>query len=263
MKKSVSLFIVYLFFITPFVVSAQETDGARVRQNKQPVIEKQIVRERVRALENEGVKKQEESLRIRVQSRARALKERLLNREEPRTEDRNGFDRDKTRTETRVKRAMPEDVRAQQEKRQEKTVGERLAERQAQVVEKRKERVDAYFKKMFTRLDAAIERLQKLAERIESRIVKFEKRGADVDQARELLTVGHGAITEARTLLENARGIVENILAGDDPRVIFEHARETVKSVIDSIKQAHRALVDSIVALKGASAARGVETNEE
>jgi exonuclease VII small subunit len=98
--------------------------------------------------------------------------------------------------------------------------------------------------------------------RVESRIQKFEERGVDVTDAQEKLQKARSAITEADFKLNAARGLVEDILSGEDPKKIFENARETVKSTVISIKQAHRALVDSIVALKGIASLDATEEDE-
>lgn len=125
------------------------------------------------------------------------------------------------------------------------------AEQQAQVEARRKERVRAYFEKMFERLDAAIVRLEKLAERIDSRISKFDKRDVNAEKAKQLLTEARALIENAKTSLSSAKSSVEEILSGENSKEVFARARENVQSVVSHTKDAHKALVQSIVALKG------------
>ena len=134
-----------------------------------------------------------------------------------------------------------------------------LDERQKELLEKRKERVAAYFGKMFKRLDAAVERLHVLAERIDSRIKKFEERKADVTEAKQALEKAKSLIENARASLAEAKASVQNVLSGENPKDIFADAQKSVKAVVSHIKEAHAALIQSIVALKGNSEAEKSE----
>jgi|GEM_PF-3470999 len=237
---------------------AREKHSAEVTQKK---VEQQKQQKPVRLQRgtDEPQVQRTNSIQLRVKDTAASLKEKLLERRTIKDTTKNGTT---TNNKNVVKqRSAAEDARIAREKHSAEVTQKRV-EQQKQLAEKRKERIRAYFARMFTRLDAAIERFNKLITRIESRIQKLEERGVDVADAREKLQKAQDAVAEADFKINAARGLVEDILSGEDPKKIFENTREAVKSTVEHIKQAHRALVDSIVALKGATSPDVVEENE-
>ena len=105
---------------------------------------------------------------------------------------------------------------------------------------------------MGRRLEAAIGRLENMAERIASRLQKFEERGANVTEAKTRLEEARSRIAEAKAALEDAKSKLDGVLNSEDPREAFKEVREElVKGVVENIKAAHQALVVSIRALKG------------
>jgi hypothetical protein len=134
------------------------------------------------------------------------------------------------------------DVRRQiREKRQE--IRQRLAER-------KKIRIKAFFNRMAKRMDFAVIRLNKLADRIESRLNKFEQMGKDIGDSRVLLEEARTAILSAKTAIEEAKSKIDEVLESDEPRTAFGQIRSLVHEVRDSIKAAHQALVNVIRNLK-------------
>ena len=72
-----------------------------------------------------------------------------------------------------------------------------------------------------------------------------------VEKAKQLLSEARVLIEKARSSLAEAKNSVADVLSGENPKEVFEKARESVKLVVSHVKEAHRALVQSIVALKG------------
>jgi predicted nucleic acid-binding Zn-ribbon protein len=72
-----------------------------------------------------------------------------------------------------------------------------------------------------------------------------------VRKPKQLLNAARARIDTARTKLAEAKNSVEGLLVQENSKEVFESARNTVKSVATHIKEAHGALVDSIIALKG------------
>ena len=142
------------------------------------------------------------------------------------------------------------------QKREEKAT--ELAERQKEREAKKIERVKAYFEKITTRLEAATERLSKLAERLESRAQKLAtEKGVDVGKTQELLGVAKTKIADAKTTIGQIQTEVVAMFAGEtEPRVAFEKAKGLLETAKESVKAAHRALVEAIASLKASAGLR-------
>ena len=166
------------------------------------------------------------------------IRDRLLQRKEnvqERAEDRRENIQDR-RENLQERRGVATSTRAE--------VRERLAER-------RKEFIRAFFHRMGQRFDAAIERMRKLGERIQSRIDKAAANGRDVTNAQAALDGARAHWQEARDSLAAARGRLESALSADDPKAAFQEVRELVAESRDQLKAVHAAFVDAITALKG------------
>lgn len=246
---TISIIIALSFLVTPFFVFAQ-VDAGEVR-------DAQTVQTLERAGNLEKPVNKRESFLKRVQSR---FKRDGAVKPEDAVRDVRQIDKPTRALEQRG--AAQDRVKEERDEKRER-VAQRRAEQQKLVSEKRKERIRAYFGKMFTRIEAAILRLDTLADRIASRIQKFEDRDIDVEKAQQLLSDARSLIEQAKQTLADARGSIENILNNENPKEIFALTRNTIKSVVTHIKEAHRALVESIVALKGAVSETSKEDSEE
>lgn len=153
-----------------------------------------------------------------------------------------------------------EDRRAEIEERQTQRKAEvesRKAEleekreaKRVELTEKRKERIRAYAEKVIARFMAAVERLEKLSERITERIAKMEEGGVDLSEAKLLLEDANAEIREARAQIDFAINTIPSILQNDNPKEIFESVREALNKAKESIKSAHRGLVEVIKNIK-------------
>src|SRR3989337_2070461 len=119
------------------------------------------------------------------------------------------------------------------------TMGERRAERMEKLSAQRKEIIKRQAEMMFQRIEAAIERLKKLGDRIGERIVKLKEKGINT--------------TKAETHLGMAKTAAQGAIESETPKEAFAAVRTHVEQARDAAKKAHRTLVDSIVALKGKS----------
>lgn len=119
------------------------------------------------------------------------------------------------------------------------------------VEETRKIRIKAFYGKIMNRMGAAVIRLQRLSERIDSRISKIEETSAYVSSARALLAVADGKIIEAANALSDAKNKINEILNSEEtPKIMFEKIKDEVRVVKQAIKDAHAALVEVIIAIK-------------
>lgn len=119
------------------------------------------------------------------------------------------------------------------------------------VEETRKIRIGAFYGKIMNRMEVVVIRLQRLSERIDSRINKLEETGADVSEAKALLEAADGKIKEAVKSLSDAKNKINEILdSGETPKIMLEKIKDEVRVVKQAIKDAHAALVDVIAAIK-------------
>lgn len=154
-----------------------------------------------------------------------------------------------------IRERAPEQNQNLRDQAQEKraTAKTKLDERRAQNIRK-------FFAKMGRRLEAAISRLEKMAEKIASRIQKFEERGGNVSEAKAKLEAARAKIAQARVAYDDAKAKLENALKSDTPKDAFNKVREVlVKGVVEKIKEAHRALVEAVRALKGTGLGEGAK----
>lgn len=148
------------------------------------------------------------------------------------------------------------------EKREERMENkeERMASTTAQREEKRDAKILAYTEKMVERLTAALDRIDRLTERVSSRIAKFSASGANTVKASQLLVVAKEKAVKARAEVAKVMPAVIVALAGDTPKESFKDAREVIKTAVEAIKSAHAALVDVIEELKGKKSDKATTT---
>lgn len=128
---------------------------------------------------------------------------------------------------------------------------ERAAERVEKLTEKRKEMIRKFAHRLFERIAAGIERIEKLSTRIESRIAKFKARGVVTAEAEASLSIAKEKTISARAHLELAKTAAENAIASASPKEAFASVRAEVSAARDELKSAHRALILAITKLKG------------
>jgi iron-sulfur cluster repair protein YtfE (RIC family) len=124
--------------------------------------------------------------------------------------------------------------------------------------DKIKENVSKFVQNIINRYDAATARLEKLADRIDSRIAKIEAKNIDVSKAKELLSL-------ARTKIETAKISVIAINFPDDIasstaakasttiaslKENFKVTKTQMEKAKSDIKAAQAALVDVVNSLK-------------
>ena len=131
--------------------------------------------------------------------------------------------------------------------------------RRATLDERRQARIEAYANRILKRMNAAIDRLYKIANRVESRIAKLEEKhdGLDLSGARDLLAIARTALDTAQPSVELGEEAVQNVLSSDTPKEAFSEVRKLLGDTKQSIKDAHKALVDAIVATKASTGEHG------
>lgn len=134
-----------------------------------------------------------------------------------------------------------------------------VEERRQNAVEKIKERVDQFVQNVVNRYEAAVNRLEKLGERIDSRIAKMEKQNTlketsdstDLSKAKELMVIARTKIEIAKTSIA---GITATVSANATTTALMKEEFKTMKTQVEKakedIKVAHVALVDVVKNLK-------------
>ena len=95
---------------------------------------------------------------------------------------------------------------------------------------------------------------------MDSRIVKLEERGLDLSVAKGLLDTARAEIANAQADVDVVEAAVALALENDNPKEAFGVVRELLSGSKDSIKAAHRTLVEAIREIK---AGVGVRPDKE
>ncbi|HJX59593.1 hypothetical protein A2V61_01525 [Candidatus Woesebacteria bacterium RBG_19FT_COMBO_47_8] len=117
----------------------------------------------------------------------------------------------------------------------------------------RRERVRTYWSRMLTRITAAIDRLQKLIERIEDRLAIIDSGDSDIDTtlAKGDLAEAKKLLNEAGVMLETAKGDIEIVLESEDPKFALGKVIDTVQDIKANLVEIHKLLVHAIGSIKG------------
>lgn len=124
-----------------------------------------------------------------------------------------------------------------------------------------KQRIEIYQRfaaTMITRMQAAIDRMKKLADRLDSRITKEKERGVDTTKAEASLAIARVKIADAQaaitvaTTTVSAESTYASVSASTTkPSDIGKPVREALNKAKDAVFAAHKALVDAISSLTG------------
>jgi hypothetical protein len=126
----------------------------------------------------------------------------------------------------------------------------KMAERKAKLSERHQARILEHVKRLVHRLNAAIERMEILAGRVQSRIDKLTERGLDMADEQALLDTALSHIASAQTDVDALEEAVIAMLESDEPREAYAKVKELVRTTIDSVKSAHKTLVEAIRSVK-------------
>lgn len=133
---------------------------------------------------------------------------------------------------------------------------EKRVENRQRVNSVRRERIRSYFGRMVTRLEATIERLTKISEKISTRIDSLE---GDQSALKDQVKLANQKISSAQTELNQMKTDIETVLDSDKPQDEFKGIIDSVKKIKMSLVEAHRLLVQVIGDIKGL----GEKQNEE
>lgn len=150
------------------------------------------------------------------------------------------------------------------------TIGERKEMLREKMAERRSEILKRIAEMMIHRMEAAIDRMGKIATRIDSRIAKLKERGVNTTASEALLATAREKLTLAKTALVNAKAamgtalVVADVDANGDGKPDKVDPGKTVREFLttarDAVKDAHKALVETVKSLKSSAELRGKNT---
>jgi DNA repair exonuclease SbcCD ATPase subunit len=250
----VGFLAISFFFISFIFVHADDTDA--VTHEIEPTSDEASDSEP--ATPNNNTDK-----RSRVDKLKDSLKERKTNYDSNKTEkkdllnDKKDDRRDSLNDKkVELKVNQEERVNARQDKKVEmegKREEKKLEreEKKRELHDKKKDRIHAHLERILHRFRAAIGRLEKMADRVDSRILKFEEdKGVDLSEASALVDETRRHLEAAKSALSSILSEAETALGAEDPKTAFERVREILHEAKESIKSAHKNLVEAIRLVK-------------
>lgn len=137
----------------------------------------------------------------------------------------------------------------------------KIAERKAQTQNRIHERLLNLHEVTMARFEAGINRLNILADRIESRIAKIEAEGIEMTESRELLASARAKINEASELMLKIELTSEtNYDDKTETSEAFKGLQTQIQEARRAIVSAHSALIDVVVSIKPGQARLDAQT---
>lgn len=149
-----------------------------------------------------------------------------------------------------------DELRQRQEERRDQVI-ERLATREAQIRERTVSRIKHVFANILNRFNAALGRLDKIAQRIASRIDKLKAKGVNTAGAEAALASAEQKGSAAALAISNAKSQIEAVDASSSSvRDAVHSAVNATRDAKQALKDYHKALVEALRQLKAANALR-------
>lgn len=158
---------------------------------------------------------------------------------------------DQKRAEIETMRKDQKDAMEARKMEVKEDIKQKIEERKTKLQENTKRRIEKQAKMIISRLGATIERITKLADRIESRINKAEENGVDVSKSKEFLATARAEITSAHNIQVELSASLTLALESDTPKETFNSEfRSKIEEIKTHLKNAHRALAGAVSNLK-------------
>lgn len=142
---------------------------------------------------------------------------------------------------------MNERIEAGREERSERKNAVRGA-----LTERIQDRIINLSRNMEGRMRAALERLEQIIGRMDSRIQKLEAEGVDTAQAETVLALAQESLKTAREALDGIDSTVVASITSDNPAASFPALRERYTTARNAIKDTHTHLQTMLAVLKDA-----------
>lgn len=137
--------------------------------------------------------------------------------------------------------------------RLEEARAERQIERRGVLQDRAQTRIINLAANTSNRHEAAIRRLENVANRLDSRITKLQAQGLDTSAGVAALAVARTELSRARTLLATIDADVVTFVSSENPQTNWGRVKNIYTDSRDAIKAAHSALQTSLIALQQVS----------
>lgn len=134
---------------------------------------------------------------------------------------------------------------------EENTVRNQVQDARANAQQARFNGIRQMFNAMINRLNAAVDRLGILGDRIQSRLAKLESSGVEVSALQEDLTQAQDTLAGAKGDIASLNTQLEEILAGDNPKIAFTEIRTSIGVIKKDLKTVLSTYTDIIRQMKG------------
>ena len=124
-------------------------------------------------------------------------------------------------------------------------------EHRVQLLQRFQDRIFNLSRNVSNRLTASVHRLQNIADRLDSRIVKEKNAGTDTTRAEAKLSEARQTLMEAESK-QSELPSVQQVLTSDTPRESFTVVRANFLATRDLLKKAHAQLTETVLLLKNA-----------
>jgi hypothetical protein len=143
-------------------------------------------------------------------------------------------------------------------------IKERVASKVAELKQVKKERIRKSFSTIISKTEAAINRLIKLIERLETRIawIKANDKALNTDVAESDIAKAQAMLISATNDLDKIKADFETMLGSEEPKVGFDKLKQDIKKVKQQLVDTHKLLVHAIGDIKGQRVGETKETNE-
>jgi len=154
-------------------------------------------------------------------------------------------DEQKAKTEVKIEEKKEEAKEEAKEKQEIKKVTAQ---------EKKQQQIQRFWDKMEFRLGILIKNQEKLADRIEKKIIAMEASGkntASITELKSKLAAARVLIASAKTALDDGSKTVKD-LDTTDSKAVLKQVREINKDILEKIKAVHEALIGVIKSINDA-----------
>lgn len=128
-----------------------------------------------------------------------------------------------------------------------------IEERRDEIRNQLRDRIKNLLGNIKRRMNAAIERIGNIADRIESRVEKLSERGVDESLALQFIEEARSELREASAIINNTTDAeMDTVIDSDRPRDAFASIKERIREAAGHIRSAHQALRSAVAALKEA-----------
>lgn len=132
------------------------------------------------------------------------------------------------------------------------SIRERFSGSQGQLEQRVKGRFMGLMALIGARFNAAIDRFERIAVRIDSRVEDLEGEGLELDTAATLVNEARAHIADAQTLIDEVLDALELALDSDTPREDFAAMRDTLHDAKSALRDARNAFREALSLMKKA-----------